>query len=132
MTRRGCSLLVCALVAIASVTGCGGGGTSNSKSTPATPTHASSTTTTSTSSLPLSVRLNKAVAACRKGVAKSPYISAAEKAAGETDCDGVKTGSVAAISRLRAILKKACEQEVVAKIPAADQPTALKECAKVY
>ncbi|HEY5317906.1 MAG TPA: hypothetical protein VIJ20_07990, partial [Solirubrobacteraceae bacterium] len=116
-------LLVCALVPIGALTGCGSGGTSTTKST--TATHASPAAS-------LSASLHKATASCLKVLGSSPYVPVSQRAAAKRACEGVKTGNIAAVARLRTILKQACERAVIAKIPTADKPTALTACKKVY
>jgi hypothetical protein len=122
MTRRLCALLVCALVPVGVVTGCGSSGTPTTKST----------TTKHTTTVPLSVRLSKAITECRKEVRTSAYIPAGEKATGEADCEGVKTGNVAQVTALRTMLRDACELEVTEKVPADEQTAAGEACKKVY
>jgi hypothetical protein len=126
MARRACVLLICGLVAIGLITGCGGGG--SPASTPAAPKPATSTTTTD-STLSLAARLRKGIAACRKQVAAYPYIPASRLPAAKAACNGFKTGNIAP---LRAILRPACEQEVRAKVPAAQQAAALRACDKAF
>jgi hypothetical protein len=127
MSRRLCALLVCALVPVGVVTGCGSSGTSTTKSS--TTEH---TSTTATSTVPLTVRVNKAIADCHKEVRTSAYIPAGEKAAGEADCEGVKTGNVAQVTALRTMLRDACELEVTEKVPADEKTAADEACKKVY
>jgi hypothetical protein len=112
---------VCALVGL--LTGCGGGA-----STASNAEHAS-TSTSANATVSLGVRLQEAIVACKKQIAASPYIPASAQAGAEADCNGIRTGNVSA---LRAIVRKACEQEVIAKVPAAEQPGALTACKKVY
>ncbi|HWF25110.1 MAG TPA: hypothetical protein VG275_06675 [Solirubrobacteraceae bacterium] len=121
--RRLCVFLACALALAGVLAGCGSGSPA-SKSTPTT--HATSTPTTT---LSLAAQLRKAIAACRKQVAAYPYIPASQLAAAKAACNGFKTGNIAP---LRAILRPACEQEVRAKVPAAQQSAALAACAKAF
>jgi hypothetical protein len=111
-------------VALAGVlAGCGGGSPA-AKSTPV-----EQATATATTQLSLAAQLRKAIAACRKQVAAYPYIPASQLAAAKAACNGFKTGNIAP---LRAILRPACEQEVRAKVPAAQESAALAACAKVF
>ena len=112
-----CLLVVCALALVGLLTGCGRGAT-----------HAS-TSTSANATVSLGVRLQEAIVACKQQIAASPYIPASARAGAESDCDGIRTGNVAA---LRAIVRKACEQEVIGRVPAAEQPAALGACKKVY
>jgi hypothetical protein len=123
MIRRLCLLLLCALVPIGVLTGCGGSGST-------TTTKRASTTPTTT--VPLSVRLQKAIAVCKKEVAASAYIPAAQKPAGEADCQGVKSGNVADVSAVRTLLKNACVLEVAEKVPAAQKAPATAACKRYY
>ena len=116
-------LLACVLALAGVLTGCAGGSPA-SKSTPAKQASAATTP-----QLSLAARLRKAIAACRKQVAAYPYIPAGQLAAAKAACNGFKTGNIAP---LRAILRPACEQEVRAKVPAAQQSAALAACAKVF
>jgi hypothetical protein len=115
-------LLLLALAPVAVVAGCGSGGSS------ATATAAHTTPTATTPTVSLAVKLRETIIACRKQVAKSPYILASERAAAEADCEGIKTGHIAP---LRALLLKACER-TAAKVPVAEQPAATAACKKVY
>jgi hypothetical protein len=117
MTRRLLALLLCALAPVAVVAGCGSSGNAATKPTTAT-----------TPTVSLAEKLRETVVACRKQVAKSPYILASERAAAQADCEGIKTGHIAP---LRALLLKACER-TAAKVPVADQPAATAACKKVY
>ncbi|HWF50151.1 MAG TPA: hypothetical protein VG294_05835 [Solirubrobacteraceae bacterium] len=122
MTRRPLVLVLCALASVA-VAGCGGSGSAASRS----PT-AAATGTPTTPTVSLAVKLRQAVLACRKQVAKSPYILASERATAQADCEGIKSGHIAP---LRALLLKACER-TAAKLPVANQPAATEACKKVY
>jgi hypothetical protein len=119
MTRSWLVLVLCALASIGVVTGCGSSSTGSTAAKHATP----ATVTT-----PLAVRIRLAIAACRKQVARSPYIPAGEKPVAKADCNGIKTGN---ITSLKGILRQAC-LNAVAKLPAADQGPAALACKKVY
>lgn len=128
MTRSFSVLLLCALAPITVLTGCGSSGSAPSKPSSAQPS--STTRATGTlSTAPLDVKVRQAIAACKKQVAALTYIPASEQPAAKADCEGIKTGN---ISPLRATLKKACEQEVLARVPAAQQAAATTACKKVY
>lgn len=117
-----CVLLACILALAGVLAGCGGG-------SPAHTTTKAASSTTATTQLSLAAQLQKAIAACRKQVAAYPYIPASQLAAAKVACNGFKTGN---IGPLRAILRPACEQEVRAKVPAAQESAALAACAKVF
>jgi hypothetical protein len=123
MIRRLCVVLLCAVAPIGVVTGCGGGSSTTSTK------HA--TARSKTSSASLSAGLAKAIRACKKEVRTSAYIPAAEKPTAETDCEGVKSGDAAKVAALRTILENACEQEVIAKVPASEKVDATAACKKV-
>jgi hypothetical protein len=116
-----CVLLACVLTLAGVLAGCGG----------SSPAKTTVTTVKAAPTPPLSLdaQLRKAIAACRKQVAIYPYIPASQLAAAKVACNGFKTGNIAP---LRAILRPACQQEVRAKVPAAQQPAALAACAKVF
>jgi hypothetical protein len=123
MIRRLGVLILCTLAPIGILAGCGSSG----KTTTTKPA-----TTTSTSTVPLSAKLHVAILACQKVVATNAYIPASEKPAGETDCEGVKSGDVAEVKALNAILLQACLKKVVAVVPTSEQPAASTACKKVY
>jgi hypothetical protein len=103
--------------------GCGGG-----SPTPKT-TSPKPAATTADTTLSLSARLKQAIAACRQKVAAYPYIPASELPAAKAACNGFKTGNLAPLD---AIMRPACEQEVRAKVPAAQQAAALRACEKAF
>jgi ABC-type glycerol-3-phosphate transport system substrate-binding protein len=120
MTTRLCVILLCALA----LAGCGSSGTSTTKSGTTKHTH--------TSTVPLKVRLDKAITECKKEVATNAYIPAAEKRAGKADCEGVKSGNFGQVAALRTMLRSACELEVTEKDPAAEKSAGMVACKKVY
>lgn len=124
---RALPALLGGLAALALVTGCGGGGAAKPK------THATAPTTTTSSApgsnLPLGVRLQRGIAACRKTVSSDKFIPATEHAAAAADCEGFKTGNMAP---LYAILGPACLAQVHATVPAAKQAASLEACKKAF
>ncbi len=78
--------------------------------------------------MPLAVKIREAIAACRKQVAKSPYIPRSEEPVAQADCNGIKAGNITSLKR---ILRQAC-LNAVARLPAADQAPAALACKKVY
>jgi hypothetical protein len=124
--RRLCALVLCALAPIGILTGCGGGGST-------TTTKHTIPKTTTTSAAVLSARIATAIRRCkREVVAASAYIPAADKATGESDCEGVKTGNVAKVGALRVLLIHACEEKVLAKVPASEQAAPTAACKKAF
>jgi hypothetical protein len=120
------ALLLCALSSAVLVTGCGGGG---GTSTPSTPKHATGPTNGVAAPVPLRVRLRQTEAACRKGMAASAFLTAAEKPVAEADCGGIKTGHIAPVV---SFFLEICEKAVIARVPPAQQAAATKACKKVY
>ena len=114
--------LTCALALLGLLTACGSSGRAPSRSTVADHPRAGGPTS-------LSAKLRQSIAACKKEILASPYIPATEKPAGTADCEKIRAGNV---SPLRAILEKACVQEVVTKVPASGQTAALAVCNKLY
>jgi hypothetical protein len=123
--RRLSVLVLCALAPIVVVTGCGGGSSTTASKHATAPSKASSAS--------LSARVAKAIRVCQqKEVRASPYIPVGEKPIAERDCEGVKSGNAAQVAALRSILKSACEEKVIAKVPAAEQAAATAACKKFY
>lgn len=121
--RQVAALLSC-LAALGGVAGCGAGGTPTT-----TATHQPASTAPPGSSLPLGVRLQRGIDACRTKMLHDAYIPAGERPTAAADCEGYKTGHLAP---LYAIVEPACEAQVRATVPAAKQAASLTACKKVF